>query len=326
MSKTLKSSACGDIKRHLRSHTPDATQDQDGRELTLADPETESTDGSQDIANIYTILTKISSDMEGIAEIRKTTASVEAKLSALITRLDEVEKRVEFLEGAERELQANPPATKAELEQIWDTTFLNLFKGKLCWENNHIMVFPDFARATQQKRDRFKECKKLLHSKKLPMENWNRRNNVRIVGIPEGKEGQDMVRFLDGLIPQLIDSSGRQLEIERAHRSPGQRLNSTDRPRPILAKFLRSADRDFVLRAARIKGKLCWENNHIMVFPDFARAIQQKRDRFKECKKLLHSKKVSFTLLYPAKLRIETKDGRKTFSCPRQAMAFIEKM
>lgn len=282
MSKTSKSSACGDIKRHLRSHTPDATQDQDGRELTLADPETESTDGSQDIANIYAILTKISNDMEGIAEIRKTTTSVEAKLSALITRLDEVEKRVEFLEGAERELQANPPATKAELEQIWD--------------------------------------------KIEDMENRNRRNNIRIVGIPEGKEGQDMVRFLDGLIPQLIDSSGRQLEIERAHRSPGQRLNSTDRPRPILAKFLRSADRDFVLRAARIKGKLCWDSNHIMVFPDFARATQQKRDRFKECKKLLHSKKVSFALLYPAKLRIETKDGRKTFSCPRQAMAFIEKM
>lgn len=282
MSKTMKSSACWDIKRHLRSHTPDATQHQDSRELMLADSETESTVANQDITNIYTILTKISSDLEGIAEIRKTTASVEAKLSALITRLDEVEKRVEFLEVAERELQANPPATKAELELIWD---------------------------------RIED-----------MENQNRRNNVRIVGIPEGKEGQDMVRFLEDLIPQLIDSPSRQFGIERAQRSPGQRLNLTDKPRIILVKFLRSADRDFVLRAARIKGKLYWENNFIMVFPDFTRTTQQKRERFKECKKLLHLKKVSFALLYPAKLRIETKDGRKTFSCPRQAMAFIEKM
>ncbi|RXN10108.1 LINE-1 type transposase domain-containing 1 [Labeo rohita] len=282
MSKNPKSSACGDIKRHLRSHAPDASQDQDGRGLADPEPATEPLDGSHDIANIYTILTKISGDMDGIAEIRKTTASVEAKLSALITRLDEVEKRVEFLEGAEKELKANPPATKLELDQLWD--------------------------------------------KVEDMENRSRRNNIRIVGIPEGKEGQDTVRFLDGLIPNLIDSSGRQLEIERAHRSPSQRPSSTDRPRPILARFLRSADRDFVLRAARIKGNLSWENNNIMIFPDFARSTQLKRDRFKECKKILHTKKVSFALLYPAKLRIDAKDGRKTFSCPRQAMAFIEKM
>ncbi|RXN19406.1 liprin-beta-2-like isoform X2 [Labeo rohita] len=222
--------------------------DQDGRGLADPEPATEPLDGSHDIANIYTILTKISGDMDGIAEIRKTTASVEAKLSALITRLDEVEKRVEFLEGAEKELKANPPATKLELDQLWD--------------------------------------------KVEDMENRSRRNNIRIVGIPEGKEGQDTVRFLDGLIPNLIDSSGRQLEIERAHRSPSQRPSSTDRPRPILARFLRSADRDFVLRAARIKGNLSWENNNIMIFPDFARSTQLKRDRFKECKKILHTKKI----------------------------------
>lgn len=282
MSKNSKSSACGDIKKHLRSHAPDASQDQDGR--GPAEPETvsESLAEKHDIANIYTILTKISGDMEGITEIRKTTASMEAKLSALITRLDEVEKRVEFLEGSEKELKANPPASKVELDQLWD--------------------------------------------KIEDMENRSRRNNIRIVGIPEGKEGQDMVKFLDGIIPPLIDRSDRQLEIERAHRSPSQRPNSTDKPRPILARFLRSADRDFVLRAARNKGSLSWENNNIMVFPDFARSTQLKRERFKECKKILHTKKVSFALLYPAKLRIEARDGRKTFTCPRQAMAFIEKM
>lgn len=51
----------------------------------------------QDISNIYSvqstkISTKISVDLGGLAEIRsRTTASVETKLSALITRLDNVE-------------------------------------------------------------------------------------------------------------------------------------------------------------------------------------------------------------------------------------------
>lgn len=43
-------------------------------------------------------------------------------------------------------------------------------------------------------------------------------------------------------------------------------------------------------------------------------------------KKMLHMKKVNFALLYPAKLRIETKDGHKIFFCPQQALVFIEKM
>ncbi|KAJ8352079.1 hypothetical protein SKAU_G00235550 [Synaphobranchus kaupii] len=92
-------------------------------------------------------------------------------------------------------------------------------------------------------------------------------------------------------------------------------------------KFLRSSDRDLVLRAARNKGKLSWGNNNIMLFPDYSKAKQMKRDKFKEYKKKLHEQEVSFSMLYPAKLKIETKDGVKTFECPRgTAMAFIDAM
>lgn len=53
--------------------------------------------------------------MEGLAEIRCATVSVESKLSTLITRMDEVEKLVDYLDTAERERQANPPAGKTNL-------------------------------------------------------------------------------------------------------------------------------------------------------------------------------------------------------------------
>ena len=281
MSKLSKSAACGDIKRHLRSQGADAMiQDQDGD----GEPDRQQGQGvalAHDISNIYTALTKISEDLEGLAEIRRSTASVENKLSSLITRMDDVEKRMEYLETAEKEWQANPPASKTEVRQIWE--------------------------------------------KLEDMENRSRRNNVRFVGFPEGKEGGDVVKFLEELMPNLVDMEGRR-EIERAHRVASQRPAPGDRPRPILAKFLRSSDRDAVLRAARNKGKLTWGNTTIMLFPDYSRATQMKRDKFKECKKKLHEQGVSFRMLYPAKLRIETSEGERAFDCPRKAMTFIDAM
>lgn len=280
MSKLSKSSACGDIKRHLRSQGHDATLDQDGGEDTGAIGDPQARGIGQDIVNIYTALTKISSELEGLAEILRTTASVESKLSKLITRIDEVEKRVEYLEAAETEREANPLATKTDIH--------------------------------------------LLLEKIEDMGNRSRRNNVRFIGIPEGKEGGDAVKFLEELLPDMLDIEGKH-EIERAHRA-GQQPRPGDRPRPMLAKFLRSSDRDFVLRAARIKGKLSWGNNNIMLFPDYSKATQMKRDKFKECKKKLHEREMGFRMLYPAKLKIETKDGPKTFECPKKAMAFIDAM
>lgn len=97
--------------------------------------------------------------------IRHTTASVESKLSTLITRIDVVEKRVEYLEAAEKEREANPLATKTDIHLLWE---------------------------------------KIEH-----MENRSRHNNVRFIGIPEGKEGGDAVKFLEELLPDILDIEGK---------------------------------------------------------------------------------------------------------------------
>lgn len=49
-----------------------------------------------------------------------------------------------------------------------------------------------------------------LWEKLEDMENWSRRNNVCLFGIPEGKEGRDAVKFLDKLIPKLLETQGKR--------------------------------------------------------------------------------------------------------------------
>ncbi|KAL0160094.1 hypothetical protein M9458_043819, partial [Cirrhinus mrigala] len=129
-----------------------------------------------------------------------------------------------------------------------------------------------------------------------------------------------MMRYMGDLISTVFDTSGWQMETERAHRVFGPRPNPEDRPRPILVRFLRSGDRDAVLRAAWEKGEIQYEGNRIQIFPDFARATQLKREKFRECRRALHARGVKFAMMYPATLRVETIEGYKRFVCPKEAL------
>ncbi len=51
------------------------------------------------------------------------------------------------------------------------------------------------------------------------IEDRGRRNNVRLVGLPEGKEGTNVASFLRVNLSKWIPSlRGRDIEIDRAHR------------------------------------------------------------------------------------------------------------
>lgn len=90
------------------------------------------------------------------------------------------------------------------------------------------------------------------------------------------------MRLLAELVPNLLNIEGRQ-KIEQAHRVTGQR----DRPRPILA----DRDQQTGTRCCEQREiKASWENTTIMLFPDFSRATQMKRDKFRDRKKKLHER------------------------------------
>ncbi len=58
-----------------------------------------------------------------------------------------------------------------------------------------------------------------LTEKMTDIEDRSRRNNLRLVGLPEGVEGSDMAGFLRVNLSKWIPSlKGRNIEIDRAHR------------------------------------------------------------------------------------------------------------
>lgn len=83
------------------------------------------------------------------------------------------------------------------------------------------------------------------------IENYHRRNNIRLIGLSEGAEGRDTVEFFKTWLPSVLEKEnfGAPIIIERAHHVPAVRIPGKA-PRPILIRLLRFQGRESILRIA----------------------------------------------------------------------------
>ncbi len=167
-----------------------------------------------------------------------------------------------------------------------------------------------------------------LTEKMTDMEDRSRRNNVRLVGLPEGAEGSNAAGFhrvnLSKWIPSL---KGRDIEIDRAHRVyDGGR--GSDRPRTLIFHVLRWHDRSEILKGARqaYLVKCAQDNVTLLFFPDFSPATIVRRKAFNPVLK----KKTSFGLqpflIYPAVIKLRHKGEQKSFDSPQKAEDLISSL
>lgn len=176
-------------------------------------------------------------------------------------------------------------------------------------------------------RDRVDKMEKLikhLKDKTDDLENRSRRSNIRILNVPEQAEGQDAVGFLEKFIPHILGNANftSPVTLERAHRIG----KKSDRPRPLIAKFLNFRDKEKVLRLARSKGEMTYENKKISFYPDYSADLQRRRDEFLDVKRVLREKEVEYALIYPAQLRIKHLGSVKFFSTPAEAQRFLKEL
>ncbi len=145
-----------------------------------------------------------------------------------------------------------------------------------------------------------------LTEKMTDMEDRCRRNNVRLVGLPEGMEGPDAAVFLRANLSKWIPSlRGRDIEIDRAHRVyDGGR--GSDRPRTLIFRVLRWHDRSDILKGAwQAYPVKCAQNNvTLLLFPDFSPATAIRRKAFGPVLKKMTALGLQPFLIYPAVIKL----------------------
>lgn len=153
------------------------------------------------------------------------------------------------------------------------------------------------------------------------LENRLRRNNLRILGLPERTEGQHPCEFMEQWLKELLPDArfSPLFAIERAHRVPARPPPPGAPPRPLLARLISSKDRDAALQAARKTPELKYNGASISIFPDFSAALQKTRATFTDVKRRLRGLSIPYSMAYPARLRVSHNDRAIFFSSPKEA-------
>lgn len=165
-----------------------------------------------------------------------------------------------------------------------------------------------------------------LRKKVIDLEARSRRNNLRIIGLGEGTESGRLTIFFAELIQTVL---GRELfpqppELDRAHRSFGQRSQLSSKPRTVILCFNKFQVKDTILRESRRRGMLRFNDQNIRIVEDYPAEIMKERSAFKDVMAQLYQKKFRPSLRYPARLRITLHDGTvKWFNDPQAASAFL---
>lgn len=169
---------------------------------------------------------------------------------------------------------------------------------------------------------------KTLELRAEDQENRNRRNNLRLVGLPEGREGRDPEAYTEQLLRNLLPQApfSAHFAVERAHRMPSTRGPPGTPPRTFIFRLLNFRDRDLILREARKVGELRTENAKIMLFPDYSVETQRQRRTFDQVKAQMRVKGLKYSMLFPARLRVVDGETTKFFTSPEEAARWLESL
>lgn len=159
-----------------------------------------------------------------------------------------------------------------------------------------------------------------LRKKINDLEDRSRRNNVRLVNLPTGAEGDDPRGYLEEMLPKwlpaLKNSRHMPLELDRAHRVFS---SNTSIPRTMVFRLLRYTDRQAILEGARKAKPTLPDGTQLRFFADYSSGTTQERQAYKEIRTKLRQKGIESFLLYPAILRVNHKGMRMSFNSAEEA-------
>ncbi|KAJ1188567.1 hypothetical protein NDU88_005328 [Pleurodeles waltl] len=166
--------------------------------------------------------------------------------------------RLETLDSRISELTVASSSIRADIAGFRET--VHNLDQRLTIVEDHVEVLPGQEAELRS-----------LRAKVIDLEDRSRRDNIRLFGILEHKEGSDVKTFSKNLLPELTGLEySPPLEFQRAHRIGPLHKATSDKPRPIIVCFLRHEQARQTILAAKSQGSYSLEGHEIRVVADFS--------------------------------------------------------
>lgn len=223
-------------------------------------------------------------------------SDLKLQLAAIPTKLD-MEGYIQRLESVYKsEIQA----LTANLSQVSDR--LQRLDGDVAAISTH-QVTQDRAIAQNTQHIH------MLYAIAEDHENRNRRNNLRIRGIPETVSTTNILPTLKKLFNDLLgEPETSQIEIDRAHRTLGPKSSDPNRPRDILCRLHYFTIKELILRKARDKGDIYLADCKIQLLSDLSKMTLDKRRALRPLLDALREHEITYSWGYPFQLQVRA-DG-----------------
>lgn len=177
----------------------------------------------------------------------------------------------------------------------------------------------DSLRQMQQKQE-------IMQIKVTDLEARSRRNNIRVYGIPEGEEENNMTGFMDKLLKSELATPGElDLKIQRCHRALGPRPPREAPPRSIVINFQVYKTKDLILSLAWKKKEVFYKDTRVYFDDDYPAEIVKKRREYAGIRRVLKEKGVRFQTPPPAKLKVFLDGGPRIYNDAREAADDLQK-
>ena len=152
-----------------------------------------------------------------------------------------------------------------------------------------------------------------------------KRNNIRIIGVPEGDEREKGPKKIsEQIIVENFPNVGKEIatEVQEAQRVP-YRINARrNTPRHIAIKLVKIKDKENLLKAAREKWQITYKGTPIRLTADFSAETLQAKREWHDILKVMKGKNQQPRLLYPARISFRFDGEIKSFTDKQKLREF----
>ncbi|MCD8313594.1 MAG: hypothetical protein LUC24_05475 [Bacteroidales bacterium] len=263
-------------------------------------------------------------------EFKATVSKVEKNLTEEIkylkSKIGVLEQEVQNLTGENASLKMKNENKDKELQKLAEEN--NSLKIRIRQIEAKDSMMQQESVKQNIKIEKLEESAKYLTRKTTDLENRSRRDNLRIIGLPEN---HDEKTSLDSILqeivkencPEVLESEG-EMVIERIHRSPPERDPKLKTPRNIVAKLQSYKVKEKILNAAK-KKQFKYRGTTVRITQDLAAATLKDRREwnaiFRKAKELGLQPRIN----YPARLTIFFQAKRWSFNEIKDFQTFLMK-
>uniref|UniRef100_A0AAQ6ABC2 L1 transposable element RRM domain-containing protein n=1 Tax=Amphiprion ocellaris TaxID=80972 RepID=A0AAQ6ABC2_AMPOC len=242
--------------------------------------------------------------MEPVATTSPGEPPATATSTSLLADLDTTALRLELLASLRKDIA---DIFKKELQETLGDTLLATLRGTVGEMEQALSGCTDDIAVMKKTIESLTANVTKLENKCEDLESRSRRNNIRIVGVPEGNDSCTTAAVA-ALLKEAFNLQKEPL-LDRAHRTLQPKPKPHERPRAIVCRFHYYSDCVDILRRARELQQIKVRDLTISVFPDHTAKVARARAAFNEVRRQLRGiDGVRYGLIHPARLRI-THDG-----------------